>query len=82
MRHRRLVQVLLLPMQAPRSYTAEDVVELQCHGGPVCAARILDLCLAQGARRARNGEFTLRAFLNGRMDLSQACSPLSRHGAA
>ena len=68
------LQVLLLPMQAPRSYTAEDVVELQCHGGPVCAARILDLCLAQGARRARNGEFTLRAFLNGRMDLSQVCA--------
>ena len=63
--------MLLLPFQAPRSYTSEDVVELQCHGGPVCASRILDLCLANGARRARNGEFTLRAFLNGRMDLTQ-----------
>lgn len=47
------MQVLLLPMQAPRSFTAEDVVELQGHGGPVCAPRILDACLAAGARRAR-----------------------------
>ena len=69
-------------MQAPRSYTAEDVVELQCHGGPVCAGRILDLCLALGARRARNGEFTLRAFLNGRMDLSQVSPSAASTGPA
>eukprot|EP00898_Chlorokybus_atmophyticus_P001716 jgi/Chlat1/2545/Chrsp175S00146 len=65
-------EVLLLPMLAPRSYTREDVVELQGHGGPVCARRVLDVCLRAGARLARPGEFTMRAFLNGRLDLSQA----------
>ncbi|EIE18915.1 tRNA modification GTPase TrmE [Coccomyxa subellipsoidea C-169] len=65
-------EVLLLAMLAPRSYTREDVVELHTHGGGVCAARALQACLAAGARRARPGEFTLRAFLNGRLDLSQA----------
>lgn len=58
-------------MLAPRSYTREDVVELHTHGGSVCASRALQACLAAGARRARPGEFTLRAFLNGRLDLSQ-----------
>lgn len=58
-------------MLAPRSYTREDVLELHTHGGGVCAARALQACLAAGARRARPGEFTLRAFLNGRLDLSQ-----------
>ncbi|KAK9808444.1 hypothetical protein WJX73_006534 [Symbiochloris irregularis] len=68
----QLDEVLLLPMRGPRSFTAEDVVEIHGHGGPVCAPRILDACLAAGARRARNGEYTLRAFLNGRLDLTQA----------
>ncbi|CAL6396929.1 unnamed protein product [Bathycoccus prasinos] len=66
-------EVLLLPMLKPRSYTAEDVVEIHTHGGSVCAARVLDACLRTNAcRLARNGEFTMRAFLNGRLDLSQA----------
>lgn len=67
-----LDEVLLLPMLAPRSFTREDVVELHCHGGTVPARRLLDACLAAGARLARAGEFTLRAFLNGRLDLAQA----------
>ena len=66
------MQVLALVMLAPRSYTAEDVVELHCHGGAMCARRVLACCLAAGARLARPGEFTLRAFLNGRLDLTQA----------
>ena len=65
-------QVLLLAMLAPRSYTREDVVEVHTHGGAVCAARAMAACLAAGARRARAGEFTLRAFLSGRLDLAQA----------
>jgi len=65
-------EVLLLWMQGPRSFTREDVVELHCHGGVVLVQAILALCLAQGARLARPGEFTLRAFLNGRLDLTQA----------
>jgi tRNA modification GTPase len=68
----RLDEVLALAMRAPRSYTAEDVVELHAHGGGVCAGRVLAATLAAGARRARPGEFTLRAFLNGRLDLAQA----------
>ncbi|XP_043698448.1 tRNA modification GTPase MnmE isoform X2 [Telopea speciosissima] len=65
-------EVLALPMLAPRSYTREDVVELQCHGSDVCLHRVLRACLEAGARLAEPGEFTLRAFLNGRLDLSQA----------
>jgi tRNA U34 5-carboxymethylaminomethyl modifying GTPase MnmE/TrmE len=65
-------QVLLIAMLAPRSYTREDVIELHTHGGGVCASRALQACLEAGARSARPGEFTLRAFLNGRLDLSQA----------
>ncbi|CAN1161989.1 tRNA modification GTPase MnmE [Linum perenne] len=65
-------EVLALPMLAPRSYTREDVVELQCHGSEVCLNRVLRACLEAGARLAEPGEFTLRAFLNGRLDLSQA----------
>ncbi|KAG0618756.1 hypothetical protein M758_4G089900 [Ceratodon purpureus] len=65
-------EVLVVPMLAPRSYTREDVVELQCHGGDVCVRRVLQLCLEAGARLAQPGEFTLRAFLNGRLDLAQA----------
>ena len=72
-----LDQVLLTIMRKPRSYTGEDVVEVHCHGGVFVVHRILGLVLAQGARHAEPGEFTKRAFLNGRLDLAQAeaCSP-------
>ncbi|MEO1593112.1 MAG: tRNA uridine-5-carboxymethylaminomethyl(34) synthesis GTPase MnmE [Cyanobacteria bacterium J06632_22] len=63
---------LLLLMQSPRSYTREDVVEFHCHGGLMAVQQVLQLCIAQGARLAQPGEFTLRAFLNGRLDLTQA----------
>ena len=63
---------LVLVFSAPRSYTGEDVVELQGHGGTVAPRMILESALAAGARLARRGEFTLRAFLNGRLDLSAA----------
>jgi len=59
-------------MRQPRSYTGEDVVEIHGHGGPFLAQQILGLVLAQGARQAEPGEFTKRAFLNGRLDLAQA----------
>ncbi|KAH6781224.1 tRNA modification GTPase [Perilla frutescens var. frutescens] len=65
-------EVLVVPMLAPKSYTREDVIELQCHGSEVCLRRVLRACLDAGARLAEPGEFTLRAFLNGRLDLSQA----------
>lgn len=63
---------VLLAFASPKSYTGEDVVELQCHGGAVTPRRVLDACFAAGARLARRGEFTERAFLNGRLDLSEA----------
>ncbi len=59
-------------MRAPRSYTREDVLELHCHGGYLIARRVLAACIAAGARLAEPGEFTKRAFLNGRIDLTQA----------
>ena len=65
-------EALLLIMQAPRSYTREDVVEFHCHGGIMPVQQVLQLCIEQGARLAQAGEFTLRAFLNGRVDLTQA----------
>lgn len=65
-------EVLILVMKGPHSYTGEDVVEVHCHGGPIPLQRILALTLHQGARLAEPGEFTKRAFLNGRLDLSQA----------
>jgi len=65
-------EALLLIMQAPRSYTREDVVEFHCHGGIMPVQQVLQLCIEQGARLAQAGEFTLRAFLNGRLDLTQA----------
>jgi tRNA modification GTPase len=65
-------EVVAAVFRAPRSYTAEDVVELSCHGGRLPAQRVLAALLAAGARLARPGEFTLRAFLNGRIDLVQA----------
>eukprot|EP00271_Cylindrocystis_brebissonii_P016236 TRINITY_DN39564_c0_g1_i1.p1 TRINITY_DN39564_c0_g1~~TRINITY_DN39564_c0_g1_i1.p1 ORF type:complete len:604 (-),score=115.69 TRINITY_DN39564_c0_g1_i1:68-1723(-) len=65
-------EVLVIPMLGRRSYTAEDVVEVHCHGGEVCSRRVLQACLEAGARLANAGEFSLRAFLNGRLDLAQA----------
>ncbi|NPV81269.1 MAG: tRNA uridine-5-carboxymethylaminomethyl(34) synthesis GTPase MnmE [Firmicutes bacterium] len=65
-------EVLLLIMPGPRSYTCEDVVEIDCHGGPQPLKRVLELILKEGARLAEPGEFTRRAFLNGRIDLAQA----------
>ncbi|PSB15730.1 tRNA uridine-5-carboxymethylaminomethyl(34) synthesis GTPase MnmE [Phormidesmis priestleyi ULC007] len=65
-------EALLLLMFAPRSYTRENVVEFHCHGGIMAVQQVLQLCLEQGARLAQPGEFTLRAFLNGRLDLTQA----------
>jgi len=69
---RTVDEAVLLVMRAPRSYTGEDVVEFQCHGGVVVVQRILEMALRLGARLAEPGEFTKRAFLNGRIDLSQA----------
>jgi len=63
---------IVLAFPAPRSYTGEHVVELQGHGGPVVLGMVLDACLKLGARLARPGEFTERAFLNGKLDLAQA----------
>jgi tRNA modification GTPase len=65
-------EALAVIMRAPKSYTAEDVAEIQVHGGPSSARMTLELCLHHGARLADPGEFTRRAFLNGRMDLAQA----------
>ena len=65
-------EVLAVYMRAPRSYTAEDVVEIQCHGGLQSLKKILQLTYRAGARPAEAGEFTKRAFLNGRIDLTQA----------
>ena len=65
-------QVLLALMPGPRSYTGEDVVEIHCHGGTVAVRQVLQLCLTVGMRLAEPGEFTRRAFLNGRIDLGQA----------
>jgi tRNA modification GTPase len=65
-------EVLLALMRKPRSYTGEDVVEVHCHGGPFVVRQVLELILSRGARHAEPGEFTKRAFLNGRMDLAQA----------
>ncbi|MBF0520037.1 MAG: tRNA uridine-5-carboxymethylaminomethyl(34) synthesis GTPase MnmE [Nitrospirae bacterium] len=65
-------EVLIAVMRAPHSYTAEDVVEFHCHGGYFTVKKTLEITLSLGARLAEPGEFTLRAFLNGRIDLSQA----------
>lgn len=74
-------EALLLLMQAPRTFTREDVAELHCHGGIMVVQRVLHLCLRAGARLAEPGEFTLRAFLNGRIDLTQAESIADLVGA-
>ena len=65
-------EVLVMLMRGPRSFTAEDTVEINCHGGVYAMNRILELVIRNGARPAQPGEFTKRAFLNGRIDLSQA----------
>lgn len=65
-------EVLLSFMKAPSTYTREDVVEINCHGGIIPLKNVLELCLKEGARLAEPGEFTKRAFLNGRIDLTQA----------
>ncbi len=67
-----LDDALAVFMPGPKTFTGEDVAELQCHGGPVLLATVLEACLNAGARLAERGEFTRRAFLNGRMDLTQA----------
>lgn len=71
--HDRVVdEVMLSVHRAPQSYTGEDLVEISCHGGVLVTAQVLEACLRAGARAARAGEFTERAFLNGKMDLTQA----------
>ena len=70
-------EALLLIFRTPRSYTGTDAIELQTHGGPAVLRRVLALCLAHGARAAGPGEFTLRAYLAGKMDLVQAESVLN-----
>ena len=69
---RTLDEAVVLAFAAPHSYTGEDVVEFQCHGGTVTSRRILSACFTAGARLARRGEFTQRALLNGRLDCDQA----------
>lgn len=70
-------EVLAVCMRAPHSFTAEDAAEISCHGGPLVLARVLERALACGARLAEPGEFSLRAFLNGRIDLAQAEATLA-----
>src|SRR5437763_8911435 len=65
-------QVVLSVHRSPASYTGEDVIEISCHGGTLVSAKVLEACLRAGARAAQPGEFTERAFLNGKMDLTQA----------
>ncbi len=68
----KIDEVMVLLMRAPRSYTREDTVEIDCHGGAYVVKRVLDTLIKYGARPAEPGEYTKRAFLNGRLDLSQA----------
>lgn len=68
----KIEEIMLVKMVGPRTYTTEDVVEINCHGGIVTIQKVLALCLEYGARMAEPGEFTKRAFLNGRIDLTQA----------
>ncbi|WP_352418573.1 tRNA uridine-5-carboxymethylaminomethyl(34) synthesis GTPase MnmE [Proteiniborus sp.] len=69
---RKIDEVLMVYIKAPYTYTKEDVVEINCHGGTIPVRKILEVVLENGARLAERGEFTKRAFLNGRIDLSQA----------
>lgn len=75
-------EALLLTFRGPASYTGQDVIELQTHGGSAVLRRVLELCVAAGARLAGPGEFTLRAYLNGRLDLAQAEGVLDLVNAA
>src|SRR6185295_3275534 len=75
-------EALVVHMKAPRSFTAEDVVEIQSHGGALVLGMVCKVCLESGARMAEPGEFTKRAFLNGRLDLSQAEAVLDTIRAA
>ena len=68
----RIDEVVVTYFAAPHSYTTEDVVEVSCHGSPVVLARVVEMAVALGARMAAPGEFTQRAFLHGRLDLTQA----------
>ena len=68
----KIEEIMLVKMVGPRTYTTEDVIEINCHGGIITIQKVLALCLEHGARMAEPGEFTKRAFLNGRIDLSQA----------
>lgn len=68
----KIDDVIVLPFKAPNSYTGEDVIEIQCHGGIFITKKILDLTVKNGARYAQRGEYTKRAFLNHKIDLSQA----------
>ena len=68
----KIDEVIVLPFKAPNSYTGEDVIEIQCHGGIHITNKILDMTIKNGARYAEKGEYTKRAFLNHKMDLSQA----------
>lgn len=68
----KIDEVIVLPFKAPNSYTGEDVIEIQCHGGVHITNKILDMTIKNGARFAEKGEYTKRAFLNRKMDLSQA----------
>src|SRR6478672_8126549 len=65
-------QAMLAVHRAPASYTGEDLIEISCHGGALVTAKVLEICLRAGARGARPGEFTERAYLNGKIDLTQA----------
>src|SRR5712672_1900949 len=68
----RIDEVVVTYFEKPHSYTTDDIVEISAHGSPVVLRHIVELCLARGARLAEPGEFTMRAFLNGRLDLTQA----------
>lgn len=68
----RIDDVLLLPMLGKRSFTGEDTVEIHCHGGSLITRRVLERVLQAGARAAKPGEFSFKAFINGKLDLAQA----------
>ena len=74
LKHRDLVldEVILSLFKSPRSYTGEDVIEISCHGSPFIQQQVINACVEKGARLAKPGEFTQRAFLNGKLDLAQA----------
>ena len=74
-------EVLAVFMAAPATYTREDMAEIHCHGGSICARRVIDALIALGARPAEAGEFTKRAFLNGRIDLAEAEAVMTLIGA-